>query len=101
MTAWKKFDPEKEFAVVTEELWQYVYNRDGGMCQAAKKGCNKSGSQAHHIRYRSGCGKHKASNLIMLCVNCHHREHNIEPLGEACYLSRAEKNEKKFKSRLV
>lgn len=93
----KNIDPEFRHDKVTEELWQYVFHRDSGICQR----CAKAGGHAHHIKYRSQLGCHCANNLILLCDSCHHREHNYESLSEVFYKERVDQNEKRFRRMLV
>jgi 5-methylcytosine-specific restriction endonuclease McrA len=61
------FDPEIVFDTVTDELCEYVKERDNGMCQL----CGRMGSEIHHVLFRSLGGTNKANNLILLCVRCH------------------------------
>lgn len=93
----KNFDPDECFEEVTEELWQYVYNRDNGICQVS----GGEGHETHHIKYRSAGGKNCANNLILLSMKSHWVEHNVEPLNERCYIKQVKKNEKRFRARLV
>lgn len=49
-----------------------VRERDKGLCRV----CGRAiGVQVHHIRYRSQGGGHETSNLVCLCLLCHHGVH--------------------------
>jgi len=91
-------NPEREFNEVTEELWQYIYARDNGICQ----NCGKAGDHVHHVVYKSLGGKNCANSLILLCFRCHDREHNICATRTVeYYLNRVSSNEKKFRERII
>lgn len=94
---YRNFDPEHCYNSVTEELWQYVYARDNGICQV-KGG---QGEVVHHIKYRSKGVEHKANNLILLSDKEHKKEHNKRHLDPNYYLERVKRNEKRFRERLV
>jgi 5-methylcytosine-specific restriction endonuclease McrA len=50
--------------------------RDGWRCPL----CGSSSDlQIHHLRSRSKLGDDELSNLIMLCVDCHGRQHEYRP----------------------
>lgn len=57
----------------------YVFARDNYTCQVCKQ--KNKVLQTHHIIYRSKGGSDKASNLIVVCTDCHtfenHQEGNI------------------------
>lgn len=92
------FDPNREYDTVTEELWQYLFIRDNGICQ----NCGKVGEEGHHIIYRSLGGKNCANNLILLCNKCHHHEHNIGMTRTVeYYQNRVKKNEEKLRKNLI
>lgn len=92
------FDPSQEFDTVTEELWQYIFARDNGICQ----NCGKAGEHSHHVVYRSLGGKNCANNMILLCFRCHDQEHNIRQTRTVdYYLNRVKLNEEKFRRNLV
>lgn len=94
----KQFDPEEEFEEVTEELWQYVYERDNGLCQVY----GGAGEHTHHAVYKSQGGKNKANNLILLSEKAHlAEEHGKTPRGSDYYLRKIVKNEKRFRERMV
>lgn len=93
----KHFDPEQVFDSVTEELWQYVYARDNGLCQVY----GSEGEQEHHAVYRSQGGKHKANNLILVSDKAHDEEHDMKARGSKYYLRKIRKNEKRFRQELV
>lgn len=45
-----------------------VVTRDEGCC----RNCGSIGTEVHHIKFRSGGGKHVVENLVLLCYTCHH-----------------------------
>lgn len=93
-----KINPNEEYGDVTEELWNYIYERDGGLCQ----NCGKCGSEAHHIIYRSLGGKNSANNLTLLCLRCHGREHGEgRTRSVEYYQKRVMVNEEKLRKRLI
>ena len=56
-----------------------VYERSGGLCEAAVEGrCPHQGSEAHHKRRRSQGGADTADNLVWLC-ELHHRWVHANP----------------------
>jgi len=63
----KDLNPNQEFEKIIEELAYYIHSRDNGLCQI----CGQSGTEIHHVVFRSHVGKHKANNLILLCSKCH------------------------------
>lgn len=95
-----QFDPNEEFDTVTPELSYYVRSRDNEKCCL----CSKQGSQIHHMVFRSHQGKHKATNLALLCHTCHDNLHHgkfsnrTEVLKQL--VSRIEKNEKLLRERI-
>ena len=92
----KNFDIEKEYDKVTEELRQYVYERDGGLCQVF----GGAGTECHHIIYLSAGGKNKANNLILLSNTGHNIVHE-EGGYEHSLLLRVKKNEERFRQRII
>ena len=64
----KEINPDESQGDITEELWNYVYERDNGLCQI----CGKAGTEIHHIIFKSHGGNNFANNLILLCYYCHH-----------------------------
>jgi 5-methylcytosine-specific restriction endonuclease McrA len=96
----KDLDPKKEYAEVTEELYVYVVTRDNYLCQM----CGKIGHDVHHIIFRSQQGKHKANNLILLCNECHTGNFGVHGLTkevEQQLLKRVERNENRFRQRMI
>lgn len=63
----KDIDPDYNYSEVTEELWQYVYARDNGLCQI----CGGKGEEEHHLIFKSHGVINSANNLILLCIKCH------------------------------
>lgn len=93
-----RFNPEEVHENVTEELWQYVHERDNGLCQV----CGGAGAEKHHIIYRSKVGGlHKANNLVNLCTKCHHIEHSVKSKPRKYYEKRVKRNEIKLRENLV
>ena len=97
----KELDPNLEFKKITEELRNYVVFRDNGLCQI----CGKSGSEIHHIKYRSHLGKNFANNLITLCTLCHTGKtgvHGIKEKGIFEILTlKVKRNERKFRELMI
>lgn len=94
----KNFNPEEEFDEVTEELWQYIYARDNGLCQVY----GGEGEHAHHVEYKGQGGKNKANNLILLSERAHlEEEHGKSPRGAKYYLRKIKRNEKRLRENLV
>lgn len=61
-------------------LREYVLARDKYTCQWCKKSTFKNNVilNTHHIYFRSRGGSDRPDNLITLCVDCHHKLHEIE-----------------------
>jgi len=92
------FDPNQEYDTVTEELWQYVFVRDNGLCQDS----GKQGEEAHHIIYRSLGGKNCANNMILLSHKSHDHEHNKGRTRTVeYYQNRVKMNEEKLRRNIV
>jgi len=94
----KEFNPENEYDDMTEELYNYVIARDGGLCQLL----GIHGSEVHHVVYRSRGGRNKANNLILLSGKAHVMHHSgIDRKDNQYYLDRIKKNEERFRRNLV
>lgn len=61
------------------ELWimlkQFVYERDGGICQYCKQQTEYKDTHCHHALELSEGGTNHPSNLKTLCVSCHKTRH--------------------------
>lgn len=56
--------------------YKLVPERSGGVCEY----CHMAeATQIHHRKYRSRGGKHRAQNLIHLCLRCHNLAHSAAP----------------------
>lgn len=98
MRSFKKLDPDKRYAKVTEFLWGYVFHRDRGLCQI----CGGAGHHVHHVKYRShDRNGHYANNLILLCLKCHTMEHTVSRNDVEYIVERISVNEIKFKGNIV
>jgi len=54
------------------EIRGVVHERSNGVCEY----CGRArGNSIHHIVHRSQGGGNSLSNLINLCINCHHKAH--------------------------
>ena len=96
----KRFDPREVFTDYTENLKEYVVERDNRMCQACSCATENT---PHHIIFRSQGGKNVSTNLITLCNVCHDKVHKTGKfkISPDTLLERALKNEKVFRGRLV
>jgi 5-methylcytosine-specific restriction endonuclease McrA len=56
-----------------DELGNRVLDRDGWKCQCCGSSMNL---QVHHLVRRSQLGSDVLENLMTLCADCHHRQHN-------------------------
>lgn len=96
-----EFDPNEEFEGFPEELWQYVYTRDNGICQITGGG----GSQEHHILHKSHGGKNCANNLILLSKRGHDIQHGKDrltgPIRKKVLKEKVRKNEERLRRSLV
>lgn len=85
----------KEFskAFYKSKAWkdtrEYIYIRDKGLCQdCLDKGIITSGKEVHHIEHLTPYNMNDtnitlgASNLRLLCKECHHNRHNSKAITE-------------------
>ena len=93
----KLFDPNQVFEDETEDLRNYVFARDDGLCLQ----CGSQGSSIHHVIYRSHMKGHCANRMGVLCFKCHFSLHNCIDVEKKLLLLRIEENEKKLRERLV
>jgi hypothetical protein len=69
-----------------EAVWQAVFQRDGGRCQAAVRGYHpevrcKGKLHAHHHVLRSQGGRDIPEHLLMVCSLHHHYIHSVDRAG--------------------
>ena len=95
MYSFKEVDPTKEYNHT--EIWDYVYERDNCLCQMC--GGTKLLQQHHIISRGKGGGTH-TNNLILMCYDCHIGKAFTKKITENL-LSKAIKNEIKFRERMV
>jgi 5-methylcytosine-specific restriction endonuclease McrA len=61
------------------DLWirlkQFVYERDGGLCQYCKQQVEYRSTHCHHTLELSEGGTNHPSNLKTLCIPCHKKRH--------------------------
>jgi len=64
------------------DLWrmlrQFVYKRDGGKCQYCGAEVELYKCHIHHVVElvaNGGCGTNHPTNLKVVCVGCHKKEH--------------------------
>lgn len=57
------------------EVRQYVYERDGGLCQYCGDAVELHKCHIHHVLELSCGGSNHPSNLKTLCVKCHKKRH--------------------------
>lgn len=57
------------------KLKQYVYQRDGGICQYCLQPVAYEDSHCHHVLELSENGTNHPSNLKTLCRECHKARH--------------------------
>lgn len=68
-----KSEYDAELDAITPEL----VKRSGGMCELRIEGiCELSACRRHHRLMRSQSGPNTLSNLLHLCLACHHRVHH-------------------------
>jgi 5-methylcytosine-specific restriction endonuclease McrA len=69
---------ENYFDYIYSDEWEakkkLVFERDNHICQECKK---NSAEQVHHLTYKNFKNEN-LDELISVCVNCHHKIHNIE-----------------------
>jgi 5-methylcytosine-specific restriction endonuclease McrA len=90
---YKYFDTKKCYDDIDEELYNYIIERDNGLCQI----CGFPGNNIHHILYRSEGGRHFADNLILLCIKCHDKEHFIKKHPKWTFFEAVRHNTDKLK----
>lgn len=94
--SFKSFDPNRCFECVTEELWEYVVERDSGLCQIY----GGQGDHLHHVVRKTRGGDNCANNLILLSHKAHREEHQ-KPKQIDFYQKIISKNEKRFRKNMV
>jgi len=95
----KNIDPDKEYKHT--EIWDYVNERDGGLCQDPSCGRASCNAQ-HHILNKSQGGKTTPNNLITLCKKHHDKGgHGVDRHDREMLFAIVARNEKKFRSNLV
>lgn len=55
-----------------------VYERDKGICRM----CGKTGTELHHVKFRSQAGRGVFTNALTLCSNHHREVHNNAELAD-------------------
>ena len=58
-----------------QELRQYVYERDGGLCQYCDQPTRLDECHIHHVLELNEGGTNHPSNLKTLCNPCHKKRH--------------------------
>jgi 5-methylcytosine-specific restriction protein A len=56
-------------------LRQWVYERDGGLCQYCGRRVELHKCHCHHVLPLSENGSNHPTNLKTLCVDCHKKRH--------------------------
>ncbi len=56
-------------------LCKSIYERAGGQCEIAGKGCEGRASSIHHKHHRSLGGSDTKDNLVAACGWCHREAH--------------------------
>ena len=100
MSDFKDIDPDHNYGQVTQDVYTYVVFRDVFLCQL----CGTNGEDVHHIVFRSQGGSHKPNNLVLLCGECHtgyYGVHGLKKEVENLLLTRVERNESKFRQRII
>ena len=69
----RSFDAEQEYSEITRELAEYVYARDGDLCQVT----GERGGVLHHVLFKSQGGKNCANNLVLLSTRGHLIQHGL------------------------
>lgn len=96
----KDIDPTQEYDEISEVLYFYIIERDNNLCQI----CGAAGQEIHHIIFRSKGGKHIPNELVLTCIKCHNRQHNLteeDPILEARLLEIVEMNESQLRLALI
>ena len=62
--------------MIPKKIRDKVWERSRGICEAKLEGCWRSGTDIHHIKYRSRMGTNGLENLIVLCTFCHRAIHD-------------------------
>ena len=77
----KRFYKSKAWLMTRE----YIFKRDGGLCQdCLKKGNIKDGEEVHHIIFLDSNNINDPEvtlgekNLVLLCKECHHKRHSFK-----------------------
>jgi 5-methylcytosine-specific restriction endonuclease McrA len=67
------------FSRMEIDLWirlkQFVYERDGGLCQYCKQQTEYKDTHCHHTLELSEGGTNHPTNLKTLCIPCHKSRH--------------------------
>src|SRR5690625_1963787 len=67
----------------SKKVAQEIIDRDDGICQIC---FSMSGTEIHHIKFRSQGGRGVATNGILLCPHCHRLAHKEWEVAESLRL---------------
>ena len=93
----KRIKPDFRYLRITEEIWNYVYERDGAICQLT----GAQGTEVHHVVYKSHGGGNAPNNLVLLSKKGHDLQHASEGLTVSALKQKIKSNEEIFRRRLV
>jgi 5-methylcytosine-specific restriction endonuclease McrA len=69
------------------EIRQFVYERDGGLCQYCGKVVRLDECHIHHVLELSENGSNHPSNLKTLCKDCHKNRHPFMKTAKEKYIT--------------
>lgn len=99
--SFKTVKPNHPYKEITEEVYQYVVARDGGLCQLL----GIVGTEVHHIIFKSHGGTNAPNNLILLSKRGHQIQHGlintVDAVESSILLKRVKQNEKRMRKNMV
>ncbi len=73
----KVSDKQAKELVKRAKLRKELIEESGGLCMKCGKLPDFRGLSIHHIKKLSGGGVTRLDNLLLLCYNCHSKEHHL------------------------
>lgn len=97
--AFAEINPDHPYEEITEEIWNYIYERDQGTCQVT----GTRGTEIHHIVFKSHGGDNRPSNLVLVSKKGHAKQHGPTQwrIKKGTLKKKVQENEERFRRRMV